>query len=87
MAKRNGTPEHRSAQEKSSKIRKLKVRKSFYPYKPGDAYANQFKGYPTVPLIQLKGYWLNKAGFTIDTELAVHVKDSCITIKIKEPSQ
>ncbi|WP_350338016.1 SymE family type I addiction module toxin [Sessilibacter corallicola] len=42
--------------------------------------------YPTVPLIQLKGYWLNEAGFTIDIELSVYVKDGCITSTSKNPT-
>ncbi|WP_353301873.1 SymE family type I addiction module toxin [Sessilibacter corallicola] len=48
---------------------------------------NRYKRFPTVPLIQLKGYWLNKAGFTVNTELSVHAKGHCITIKVKKSNE
>ena len=71
MAKRNGKPELRSAQRETSPVRTLKVRESRYervhnplePYKPRCC----------VPLIQLKGQWLDDAGFHIDSPLELHV--------------
>ena len=82
MAKYNSTPEPRSAKEKSSYSRKLKVRKGYYHYQYGDFQPRQnHHSCQPVPWVQIKGYWLNKAGFTIGTQLNVQVQNGCITIK------
>ncbi|MES2826436.1 MAG: SymE family type I addiction module toxin [Pseudomonadota bacterium] len=82
MAKRTITPELRSAQEKSFPARKLKVRKGSYDYQINTT--NGFRPYippPPVPWVHIKGYWLNKIGFTIGTALSVELSDGCLIIK------
>ena len=82
MAKRTIPPEPSSAQEKLSTFRKLKVRKSYYHYQHGDFQPRpRHVSSPPVPWVQIKGYWLNKAGFTIDTSLSVEVRQGCIILK------
>ncbi len=82
MAKRTIQLEPRSPQEKSTSFRTLKVRKGYYHYQHGDFQPrqNHYSCQP-VPWVQIKGYWLNKAGFTIGTQLNVQVQNGCITIK------
>ncbi|MES2825910.1 MAG: SymE family type I addiction module toxin [Pseudomonadota bacterium] len=77
MAKRTIAPEPRSAQEKSFPTRKLKVRKCFYDYQLLRAYPP-----PSVPWINIRGYWLNKVGFTINTPVCVEVSDGCLVIRV-----
>ena len=82
MAKRTIQLEPRSAQEKSTSFRKLKVRKGYYHYQYGDFQPRQnHSSCQPVPWVQIKGYWLNQAGFTIGTQLLVQVQNGCITIK------
>lgn len=82
MAKRTITPESRSAQEKSSSFRKLKVRKGYYHYQHGDFQPrHRHVSSPPVPWIQIKGYWLNQVGFTIGTLLSVEVQEGCIILR------
>lgn len=77
MAKSTITPEHRSAQEKSFPSRNLKVRQGYYDYQ----LLGSYKRSAPVPWIHIKGYWLDKAGFTIDTPVSVEVQDGCLIIK------
>ena len=86
MAKRTIPPEPRSAQAFSANntlqvpyFRKLKVRKGCYfpPVNPHRPYRRP----APVPWVQIKGYWLNQAGFTIGTALSVQVQPGCIILK------
>ena len=82
MANRTIPPELDSAQEKFSSFRKLKVRKSYYDYQHTGAYAQRCPGESApVPWVQIKGYWLNQAGFTIGSPLSVEVQPGCIILK------
>ncbi|MCP4485728.1 MAG: type I toxin-antitoxin system SymE family toxin, partial [Gammaproteobacteria bacterium] len=81
MAKRTIPPEHRSAQEKSTTFRQLKVRKGYYPHQ-FNARQPYFVPKP-VPWIQLKGYWLNQAGFTIGTPITVQIQRGRLILKVK----
>ncbi|MES2676258.1 MAG: SymE family type I addiction module toxin [Pseudomonadota bacterium] len=80
MAKRTITPELCSAQEKSFPTRKLKVRRAFYDYLLSSS-PSTYKAPPPVPWIELKGYWLNKAGFPIGTFFHVEVSEGCLVLK------
>ena len=82
MAKRNSTPERRSAQEKFLFKRQLKVRQSYYSHQyHSPSYRLAYKPPKPVPWVEIKGYWLNKAGFNIGTPLSVEVKQGCIVLK------
>lgn len=59
------------------KIRQLKVCKTYRSYTLKN---KPYQGNPATPLIQLKGSWLEKAGFTIDTPVSVIVHKSCLLI-------
>lgn len=50
----------------------------------GSCYDYQLDGRwprpPEVPLLRLRGYWLQQAGFEVGQRVRVHVTDQCITI-------
>jgi toxic protein SymE len=37
-----------------------------------------------VPWIQLKGYWLNHAGFQINTPVKVRVMEGCLVLTVQD---
>jgi toxic protein SymE len=36
-----------------------------------------------VPWLQLKGHWLARAGFTIDTPVTIQVTDGCLVLRVE----
>ena len=90
MAKHNDKLESRSTKGKSSKkirkfpyYRQLKVRPSLYYRQYGDFQPrDRYRPVIPVPWINIKGYWLNEAGFSIDTPLKVKVNRGRITLTI-----
>lgn len=50
----------------------------------GSCYEYQLDGRwprpPEVPLLRLRGYWLQQAGFSVGQRVQVHIADQCITI-------
>jgi len=70
----------RKTQNNKSKIRPLrciKVTQAYYLYRLKDDLAGA--GRP-IPWIQLKGRWLQQAGFEINTLLKVRVMEGCLVI-------
>lgn len=94
MANRNNKLESRSAKVKSSKKpekfpyhRQFKVRKSQYYYQYGDFQPrNHYRPVIPVPWINIKGYWLNEAGFSIDTPLQVKIEEGRIILTVAQTS-
>ena len=91
MAKHNDKLESRSTKEKTTKkaefiphTRQLKVRRSYYPhqYENFRPYRENYRPPSPVPWINFKGYWLNKAGFEIDSPLKVEVSKHRIVVTI-----
>jgi len=88
MANRNDKLETRSTKAKSSKkvtklpyYRKLKVRESLYYHHYGDFQPrDRYRPIRPVPWINIKGYWLNLAGFSIGTPLQVNVNKGRIVL-------
>jgi toxic protein SymE len=56
--------------------RKIKVGYMIYDYQRKNHRPPQ----ATVPWLQLKGHWLEKAGFTIDAPVTVQVMDKCLVL-------
>ncbi|MES2825188.1 MAG: SymE family type I addiction module toxin [Pseudomonadota bacterium] len=81
MAKRTIASEPRLAQEKSFPTRKLKVRLGFYDYVLSSS-PSTYRAPPPVPYMLLKGYWLNRAGFTIGTNISVEVSEGCLMLRV-----
>ena len=40
-----------------------------------------------VPWVQLKGYWLEAAGFTIDAPIKVRVMEGCLVLTVLTPGE
>lgn len=84
MAKSTITPEPSSAQEKSSRTRHLKVRKGQYEYQAHRRSHKEFEPYVApapVPWVEIKGYWLDKVGFSVGTDIHVSVRKGCLVLK------
>lgn len=58
------------------KLRQLSVGSSYYDYQLNRSWPRP----PQVPLLRLRGYWLQQAGFSAGQRVQVHVADGCITI-------
>ncbi len=65
------------------KTRHLKVRKGFRDYYLKE---KSHLGYPTTPVILLKGTWLEKAGFVIDTPVSVSVQPNRLVLTPRDPA-
>ena len=63
------------------KNRTLKVRETHRDYNLKD---QNHKGNPTTGFILLKGTWLEKAGFTIDTPVSVTMHKNCLLLVPEE---
>lgn len=54
--------------------RRIKMGRMVYDYRrKDDSQAN-------VPWLQLKGHWLDQAGFAIDTPVSVRVMEGCLVL-------
>jgi toxic protein SymE len=71
------TPERRSPKDQGCHTRKIKVNQIHYLRKLKDDPIGA--GRP-LPWIQLKGYWLQQAGFEINTPVKVRVMDGCLVL-------
>jgi len=54
----------------------LSVSSSYYDYQLNGRWPRP----PEVPLLRLRGYWLQQAGFAAGQRVQAHVADGCITI-------
>lgn len=83
MAKGNSTRSRRGAAPQVCGERRIKVNQTHYDYKPkGDA--GPYRVNRAVPWVQLKGYWLEQAGFNIDTPIQVRIMNGCLVLTIIE---
>jgi len=88
MAAQQFTPQRRSPKSKVCHTRSLKVRKGTYARIIKDKYHSHFDRtvYATVPWINIRGQWLEQAGFTIQTPVTVRVMDGCLVLTVAKPS-
>ncbi|MET0108588.1 MAG: SymE family type I addiction module toxin [Candidatus Thiodiazotropha sp.] len=77
MAKRDGKPGNRLRKCKICEQRYIKVNQIPYLYQLKDDPVGV--GRP-VPWIQMKGHWLDQAGFAIDTPVTVRVMEGCLVL-------
>jgi toxic protein SymE len=78
MAKQNGKPGNRLHKCKICEQRYIKVNAIHYEYRTKQQSA--YTGSRAVPRIQMKGHWLDQAGFSIDTPVTVRVMDGCLVL-------
>jgi toxic protein SymE len=60
----------------------IKVNAIHYEYRTKQQSA--YSGSRAVPWIQMKGHWLDQAGFSIDTPVTVRVMDGCLVLTADE---
>jgi toxic protein SymE len=77
MTNDNSKSGARLTQNTTCQERKIKVNRIHYMRKLKDDPVGA--GRP-VPWIQLKGYWLQQAGFAINTPVKVWVMDGCLVL-------
>ncbi|WP_461482613.1 SymE family type I addiction module toxin [Porticoccus sp.] len=77
MSNGNHKPDSRPATKKSQQ-RQIKVCQQSRDYRP--KHLSPYAANPSVPWIQLKGKWLEKAGFAIDTLIKVRVMNGCLVL-------
>lgn len=78
MAKQNGKPGSRLRKCKICEQRYIKVNATHYEYRTKQQSA--YSGSRAVPSIQMKGYWLDQAGFAIDTPVTIRVMEGCLVL-------
>lgn len=86
MAKRDHKPEQDSTAKKHPTLcqeRRIKVCRVFYE-RPKSHPPHQ--GDPAVPWIQMKGYWLEQAGFTVNAAVDIRVMPGCLVLTVKNQS-
>ncbi len=70
-----------SCAAKAQRERRLTVHSINYEYPPTkDAPPKTGKRIKQVPWLQMKGIWLEKAGFHIDTPIRVRVMEGCLVL-------
>jgi hypothetical protein len=77
MASDNSKSGARLTKSKTCQERNIKVNQISYLYQLKDDPAGA--GRP-VPWIQMKGHWLDQAGFAIDTPVTVRVMEGCLVL-------
>ena len=85
MAKAHSTPTRRPVVPKTCQERWVKVKRGHYERRrrPGDADPHPLPR--PVPWVELKGYWLEAAGFSIDAPIRVRVMEGCLVLTILSP--
>ncbi len=67
--------------DQTTQTRRIKVNQFYYDYKPKNAPSNFIV--PPVPWLQLKGKWLEKAGFSINAPVKVTVSQGRLVLTIE----
>ena len=75
---------HKPASRLAKAIRQIKVTKTYYDYRLKEQPNSS--GSRPIPWLQLKGHWLQQAGFEIDTPVTVRVMDGCLVLTAEQQS-
>ena len=84
MANDNSKTGSRLRKSKSYDERYIKVNQSYYEYRTKDQSA--YSGCRIVPSIQMKGHWLQKAGFEVNTPIKIRVMNGCLVLTTEQTS-
>ena len=84
MSTRKSKAGSRLRKSKFCEERYIKVNETHYEYRTKDQ--SPCAGCRTVPTIQMKGHWLQKAGFEIDTHIKIRVMDGCLVLTTEQRS-
>jgi len=63
---------------KTPQERHIKVNQAFYNYRLKQQ--SPHSGDRAIPTIQVKGHWLQQAGFKIDTPVRIRVMEGCLVM-------
>ena len=75
MAKHNDTPGPLATTKKPvCHVRRIKMGQTLYEYRRKD------QSQARVPWLQLKGHWLERAGFEIGAPISVRVMEGCLVL-------
>ncbi len=87
MAKAYSTPRRPRAVARRCQERRVKVKRGYYERPVRPWAAEPCPAPRPVPWVQLKGYWLEAAGFVIDAPIKVRVMEGCLVLTVvEEPS-
>ncbi|MCU7904828.1 MAG: type I toxin-antitoxin system SymE family toxin [Candidatus Thiodiazotropha sp. (ex Epidulcina cf. delphinae)] len=81
MAKQHGKPGNRPRKNKICEQRYIKVNAIHYEYRTKQQSSHSASR--AVPWIQMKGHWLDQAGFSIDTPVTVRVMEGCLVLTVE----
>ena len=87
MAKAHSTPGRRRVVPRSCQERQLKVKRGYYEWRARRWSPEPYSMPRPVPWVQLKGYWLEAAGFTIDAPIKVRVMEGCLVLTVLTPGE
>ena len=87
MAKAHSTPRRRRVVPRRCQERQLKVRRGYYERRHRPWVADPYPVPRPVPWVQLKGNWLEAAGFIIDAPIRVRVMEGCLVLTILTPRE
>ena len=82
MAKAHSTPRRRRVVPRSCQERRVKVKRGYYERRVRRWAPEPYPVPRPVPWVQLKGYWLEAAGFIIDTPIKVRVMEGCLVLTV-----
>ena len=85
MAKGDSTRSTRGAASPVCGERRVKVYSAHYNYRKREQ--PHYNVNRPVPWVQLKGYWLEAVGFSIDTPIQVRVMKGCLVLTVEEPTK
>ena len=60
----------------------MKVKRGYYEHAVRRVVAVPYSAPRPVPWVQLKGYWLEAAGFIIDMPIKVRVMEGCVVLTV-----
>lgn len=86
MAKGDSTRSKRGAAPSVCEERRINVIQTHYDYKPTGGTC-PYRIHRATPWVQLKGYWLEAVGFSIDTLVQVWVMNWCLVLTIIEQDE
>ena len=87
MAKAHSTPGRRRVVPRTCQERRVKVKRGYYEHQRRPWATNPYPVPRPVPWVQLKGYWLEAAGFRIDAPIKVRVREGCLVLTVLAPRE
>ena len=73
----HSTTTRRVIKSKIAQKRRIKVQTTFYGAADPNSRSRR------IPWINIRGHWLEAAGFTINTPVQIHVMDGCLVFTIE----